>query len=593
VKQAELAVFSSPLYSQVNSPLIGFGIKNTPTVYRKSYGTYTLQGKTTPGWEIEAYVNNVLIDYTTADANGEFNFEIPLVYGNTLIVLKKYGPWGEEEIEEQNMPIPYVFVPEKQIDYQIYSGFTFDSLHQAFAFGKVSYGLNRKSTIGVGYEYFENNTNNPGIPFMSASAIFFRKFLTNYLVLFNASQQISAGYRLNNGISIESQFRYFSPDQDVWLSSTKNDLTGSFTLPFKIKKTRFFFKNSFRRIETAQTTSFSTEGSVSVFFKRFNIAGFSSFSLSSNQPSVSGGLNTSYSFKRQWTVYSQLSADISNTKFTSARIQLQKRLSHRVYFSSSAIYDFNNKATTVTLNAFINLNAIRVGYSAQSSQNDLSGTLEISGNVIFGGAVAPISLFNRSMTGKCGIDAMVFLDIDFDEIRDSNEPLLAGITIGISKGQQVITKNDSVYRFMSLEPYTPYILSISDGGMQNISWILKYKTLAVYPDPNTIRKVYIPVHPMGEVSGNISYIRNGKQLPASRINILFIDQNGKTAASVLSEDDGYFDFLGLAPGNYIMKIDPQQLNAIGCISYPAEQSITIQINPDGDYIDGIEFQLVK
>lgn len=69
--------------STLNAPVIGVQFTNTPTTYRRSFGTFTVSNITDPGWMVELYVNNVLVDYTKADASGFFTFEVPIVYGNS------------------------------------------------------------------------------------------------------------------------------------------------------------------------------------------------------------------------------------------------------------------------------------------------------------------------------------------------------------------------------------------------------------------------------------------------------------------------------------------------------------------------------
>jgi hypothetical protein len=67
----------------------------------KSTGEYPISDYTEPGWTVELYVNNVIVDYQTADASGFYSFDVPLVYGTSEVMLKFYGPYGEERVEEQ------------------------------------------------------------------------------------------------------------------------------------------------------------------------------------------------------------------------------------------------------------------------------------------------------------------------------------------------------------------------------------------------------------------------------------------------------------------------------------------------------------
>jgi hypothetical protein len=58
-------------------------------------------------------MNNSLVDYAKAPTAGFYTFQVPLVYGNSLVKLRFYGPWGEELSREQNIQIPFNFLPVK------------------------------------------------------------------------------------------------------------------------------------------------------------------------------------------------------------------------------------------------------------------------------------------------------------------------------------------------------------------------------------------------------------------------------------------------------------------------------------------------
>lgn len=74
IRQVLLGKISTEAISTLTSPVIGLRVTNTPTTYRQSFGTYTLSDVTEPGWLVELYVNNVLVDYKKADASGFFTF---------------------------------------------------------------------------------------------------------------------------------------------------------------------------------------------------------------------------------------------------------------------------------------------------------------------------------------------------------------------------------------------------------------------------------------------------------------------------------------------------------------------------------------
>jgi len=133
LRQIMAGKITTQAISSLYNPVVGVQLTNSPTTFRRSFGTYTLTDRTEPDWTVELYVNNVLVDYVKADASGFFTFEVPLVYGNTIVKLKFYGPWGEERTREQNISIPYNFLPHKEFEYTVSAGFVEDSTWSRFS----------------------------------------------------------------------------------------------------------------------------------------------------------------------------------------------------------------------------------------------------------------------------------------------------------------------------------------------------------------------------------------------------------------------------------------------------------------------------
>ena len=133
LRQVMAGKISSQVTSSIFNPIVGIQLTNTPTTYRRSFGTYTISDITDPYWVVELYVNNVLVDYMKADASGFYKFEVPLVYGNSAVKLKFYGPWGEERVKEQNISIPFNFLPPKELEYTLSAGIVEDTLSSRFS----------------------------------------------------------------------------------------------------------------------------------------------------------------------------------------------------------------------------------------------------------------------------------------------------------------------------------------------------------------------------------------------------------------------------------------------------------------------------
>ncbi|MDD4922932.1 MAG: hypothetical protein PHS30_10715, partial [Bacteroidales bacterium] len=119
LRQAMAGNINAGIISSVFKPVTGVQVTNTPTTFRRSFGSYKLSDVTQPNWTVELYINNILVDYTKADASGLFTFDVPLVYGNSNVSLRYYGIWGEEQERKMNISIPFNFLPKKELEYTL------------------------------------------------------------------------------------------------------------------------------------------------------------------------------------------------------------------------------------------------------------------------------------------------------------------------------------------------------------------------------------------------------------------------------------------------------------------------------------------
>lgn len=98
---------------------------------------------------------------------------------------------------------------------------------------------------------------------------------------------------------------------------------------------------------------------------------------------------------------------------------------------------------------------------------------------------------------------------------------------------------------------------------------------------------------MGEVSRFVYFKEKESVNGIGRILVTIIDKNGKQVVSVLTEGDGYFNYLGLSPGNYTAKIDENHLTDLGSKTETKSAAFEIEISEFGDITDNLEFILIQ
>jgi len=592
IRQVKAGKLSPGSIASVYDPFYGVILTNSPTSYRRSFGEYELTGYTDPGWTVELYINNVLINYKKADASGFYSFEVPLVYGASEVVVKLYGPYGEERIREQPISIPYNFLPKGELEYVIRGGLVDDSLKSAFTRAEASYGVNRFMTLGGGVEYYSFLKNTNEIPFISGSFAPTSNLLITAEYANKVRAQLLGSYRLSSNATFEVSWAKFEPEQEVirfnYLEERKINVSVPVNLLFFKGYTRLGFKQNVYENFNYNTAEFlisSTLGPVSV-----NLTSNANWTKNSD-PFFNTSASASMRIGRGFTARSSAQIDINEPSVMSYKVEVEKRITRMGYASVNFEDNLVSNTRSVNVAFRYDLPFAQTNVSSRFSNDGVQTTEGLQGSLAFGSGNGYVHTDNRSVTGRGGLTLIPFLDINFNDIKDDNEPVIPNLDLRINGGRYLDREKDSLTRVMDLEPYSSVLIELNNDGFDNIAWQLRDKAIRVYIDPNQFKKVEIPVYPMGEINGMV-YIRKGTSLIGQgRILINIFNQKDELMKKVMSERDGYFTFLGLAPGEYYAILDALQMEKLGWSFKPDRIEFSIQPSEWGDIVDGIDFTI--
>jgi hypothetical protein len=592
LRQTTMGKIATEAISSIYNPVVGIKLTNTPTTFRNSFGTYPLSDYTNPGWMVELYVNNVLVDYKKADASGFFSFQVPLVYGNSNVKLKFYGPWGEERSKEQRVTVPFSFLPPKEFEYTFAAGMVEDGEQSIFSRFSLNYGLSKNLTIGTGVEYLSSVTPGNTMPFVTLALRPLSSLIVSGEFTYGVRGKGIVTYRLPRNLEVELNYTKYKPGQKAVNYNYLEERKVILSLPVKGKNFSFYNRMTFDQIIIPGAGYSTAEWLISGAILGFstNLTNYAMF-VSKNQPYVYSNLSFSFRLPAGIMFIPQAQYEYSQRELISAKAGVEKFLFKNGFLSLTYENNFKSKVQSVQFGFRYDLPFSQTGFTARQTNNSTTIMEMARGSLVVDPKTNYVGASNRTSVGKGGIVFAPFLDQNCNNKRDPGEPKVAGLNIRMSGGLVTANDRDTTVRVTDVEPYTPHLVELDANSFDNIDWKLRFKSFSVIVEPNLFKQIDIPVAVVGEASGTIVKEKGSNQEGIGRIIVNIFDQNNRLVGSTLSEPDGFYSYLGLAPGNYEARVDSIQLAKLHLISIPEKQNMTIKAGLNGDIAEGLDFTL--
>tara|TARA_B100000809_G_scaffold28830_1_gene25030 strand:- start:2030 stop:4624 length:2595 start_codon:yes stop_codon:yes gene_type:complete len=576
------------LITDRNTTAIGATINNTPNTVRKATGSYTITNTTEPNWNVELYLNDVLIDYTQADAAGLYVFKVPILFGVTNLTLRFYGPLGEVRTEQKTVNNPYTVVPVKKLEYSLTAGVIQDSINNPFGNLTLNYGVTSNLTVAGGVAYSPNNTAHPINATASAS---FQPFSVMFLNLDYIHEQRIKGildYYITKNAFLNIGYTQFIEGKLPGASRLLKKIEVNFSKPYKNKFFSGLSQISFiqSRFKTFNYNAFNLMLNSTVNKVKVNSSFFINWA-SATTPQINSRLALSYKLENGLALQSLASYDLTTNNFKSIGLRLQKKIS-KINLICSLQRSVSSKTTTLSFSANYALPFSNVAFSSFYNGNNFNFAENATGSMAFGAEQTP-HVGNNSAIGKGGFLLYPFLDLNGNGKLDKGEKKVFLPSVKVSGAKAIISKKDSIVRVFDLNAFRNYNVEFLDTDLNNIAWRFKHKTYKIFVDPNQYKRVFIPVISVGEINGMVYLGSRGQ----GRITIQVLDEKENIVVETLSEFDGYFNYLGLKPGKYTVRVDPEQIKNLNFKALPKVHQVTIKVSEYGDIIDDLDFTLSK
>jgi len=593
---------------------VGFKFGNRKLGTNHNQNTTSFVGDLLPGWDIELYHNNILLETMTVDESGRYEFrDLDLSFGDNVFKMIFYGPQGQKRERIESVPVTTNTLLESQLNYDLSvtkqnsSLFNkenselplIDSYRTALS---LEQGINNDISIQSGFSsyQFRNGERHNFVPLSINYYLPIAKFNLGYVkdVDAGSSLKFSAKSRINKHAV---DFRYQQLDEDFAIDShfnttSKNSVGLGFSGPiysgnglalnYSLNGSS---SSSYNNVNTSSVNLFlgaySNQFSLTNTLNKIDIA----IPNSTDIETFNGNTQLTKTFdSMRWR--SQIGYDIKPTaEFTNASTSLFWAMTPQ--FSSEFGLHYNKNATRASY--ALNWDTPYAIVSANVSMDDNSDYQAfLSLRFSFGQdpTSGSFKIARDRMAAGGGISARVFEDMNLDGRYNEGEPLIEGAKLlGVHARRDAYSQESGIAFLTGLPKNRITDVKLDVDSLENPFWIPVEKGFSFLPRPGAVETLDIPVVTAGEIEGVITLERDdNKQLPGRYIPLQILDDDGQIVLETESEYDGFYLFAAVTPGEYTVVINPHYLenNKLHMV-----KSYKATIFGDGTIVRGLDFTL--
>ncbi|MBK8947010.1 MAG: hypothetical protein IPM32_17320 [Ignavibacteriae bacterium] len=563
--------------------LKGISVSNEPLELRRLHGTHKIIEKTKPFWKVEIYQSNEIIEITEADENGNYNFDIPLSYGTTILEIKQYGPNGETKFERKLYQIPTTQIPKGELDYSFNFG-KLISIDEYLLQANSAYGLTDRITTQIGTDLFFDDFKNSSI-YSKTSARFFDSYIANLNIAPNAFYEFEINSVFSDLANFNIGTKIFEKNEKFNPTNINNEIDGNIFLPISLGESMLSIFAKGRRTAASDLNRY--DFSIRTFYDYENI----SPSLEYNYYKISNSdfasqylnLRLNYSFFIPSNIFggniidSRIYYNINRSKFESFNISFASTIFQNYRIQLTHSINFISKFTDTQFRFVFDLPFLRSNTNISKSVFSQS----IYGSLNYNSVFNQIDFHNRGMVGRSASAIRFYLDQNNNNIFDENEKLINDMDVAVNSVSNKKNIEAGKIILNDLESYTKYDLKLIDRKNKNPLWFPVIDKFSFISDPNQYKEINIPFYEAAVINGFVFKNVGKEKIPIEGISILLKKENSEEIIKVRTMSDGSFYYYGLAPGKYLIYLDEKQLEKIKLKSNPEKfEKEIFSINSD-------------
>ena len=590
----------------------GIALSNEPVEPRVMFDNYVVDGYTEPQSDVELYLNDRLIDFQKTNAAGYYRFQFPLTYGTMRIAVRTFSKYGDINVNEKQIQVPFTFVPKGVLSYNLQAGKADDNAARAnnayFGNTNLLYGATNWLTLNGGVERSYNSGLRKPIYDVGLSSRLFSQYIINMDVAPDAYYRVDANalFASNAGLYIQ-YIKNVMTDTLLGISAQQSANLALF-LPLTFVSSGAGFRFSEDYTETASGKRLSPRLDLSTRLtdvqlllsysevmgganvRPLNFAGNGLLTTTAMYMLPRGSVFPE--FLQAFLLRGVATYDLQARTFQDVSLQVSKTFIQVFQFNLGFERNLGTRSTSLEAGLIMDLNFTRTSSvfdetnASNTSRHSLYGSMAIDRNT------GTPFLSNREEIGKGGIDVVLFVDNNNNGVYDAGDDLIPAKGIKIDGMGKIELGRDGIIRVSQLQSYFRYNLEV-DRQQIDPNLVPTTDKFSFVVDPNQFKRIEIPFYRGGTISGTVYLEKEGVRTPLSGTRVIMRSNHGASGDTLRTFVDGGFYAMNVAPGSYKLTVDPSQLQFLQADQKDGPLSVTVHRSRQGDIIDTLEIVLVK
>lgn len=588
----------------------GIRITNTQFTNQIDNQLINIEGNIATGWDAQLFRSGVLLGQEFEVNNGRYNFlDIPLNFGLNQFEVILYGPQGQVLVEKIEKLVDRDLIGRQGFSYNFSVNQNNTSLlgvrdgdksSDGFnASAALNWGVGGSSSIGFGAQsqFLGNEDQDFSINLGGSTILMDSVLLNSSISTTDLANSISLGSR--------SYLKGQAVNANIAFSQTKESKTNVVDANFQsngsVKITRSFalpIENQIRVNLTELNDLYEVSNRIGFnnrylsLFNSLNYTKIVSQDGASNN-FLSGGLSMQGSIGPIFARASINYKEDQNGGFDIGSYQASLNWALSNEFRTQLTFDHNTETNNTSSSFYVGWLNENIELNSTSTYSDLAGwktniatRFTLSGQDI---AYDTIYQTNRALGQSGSLAVRVFHDLNDNAVYDLDEPILPNVKVNaVQAFRKADTNKHGIATITGVANYKSTDITVDQDTLPDPFMTPVIEGVSIKFRSGLVDKLDFPITMGTDIEGRIEIVKGDEVTRGRSITVELIDKNGNVVNTARSAMDGYYIFTKVIPGQYILKINSEDL-ARKDIRKLNHRSIVI--TQASEYISDIDFLL--